>query len=269
MPRFSINAVGVLFSGSGAPLPPALGGSGTALWTDNFSSYSGWSTGATPMTAVYAYEAGENVITLDPTGGPSGSQCMTIPWASNYGGACTDVDHLIEKGYANTKELYFRYDIKYSAGFKFDWSGTGGCSGNAKKLFLIPGSGPPNGTRGTFMCQNGHWQMYPDQNNLGVIGETHGGVVLGNQNVGTEILPSALGNGSWHTIVGHFKAESSAGAGDGTVEGWIDNVQKWSFVGIGMNNSTGWYDFQTPTVLNQGSPQTQQEWMANLYLWKP
>jgi hypothetical protein len=136
----------------------------------------------------------------------------------------------------------------------FDWNGFSGCSGNAKKLFLMPGG---SGSRLDLISENHHIVLYEDQV----------GYATGLQNVGSEFTPEMLGDGAWHRITIHARLSSSPGANDGIIEGWIDGVKHWSHPN--PVSGSGYTYFQTPTVFNTGSPVAQSEWMDNLVVWKP
>ena len=63
---------------------------------------------------------------------------------------------------------------------------------------------------------------------------------------------------------------STPTATDGFLYGWIDGNLKWSNPAYATGNTGGWYDFQTPTVFNQGLPESRNPsgWM-NLTVWEP
>ena len=231
---------------------------GTVIWHDDFSSYSS----AASLLAAYIHLNGESQIFVDSTGGYGGSPAMRINWpeqpntnASTRG--CNDDDHLVEQGFTATTEIYVQYYVRYQAGFVFDWnySGYGPCNGNAKKLFLIPAIGG----RMDLIVENHHIVLYDD--NIGY--------ASGLQNVGTEFTPEMLGDGNWHRITLHIKTSTSPTSRDGFIYGWIDGHLKWSNPAYASGNIVGWYDFQMPTVFNQGSPVAQSEWADNLTVWKP
>ena len=224
--------------------------SSSIIWQDQFQSY----TSTSSLMASYTHLNNESKIFLDATGGVSGSQSARIDWPKQAAGSCTDDDHLLEKGFAGTQEIYAQYYVRYQAGFVFDWGGFSGCNGNAKKLFLIPGG---TGSRLDLISENHHIVLYED----------HVGYYSGLQNVGTEFTPEMLGDGNWHRITIHARLSSSSGANDGIIEGWIDGVKHWSLPN--PVSGTGYNYFQVPTVFNQGSPVAQSEWMDNLVVWKP
>jgi uncharacterized protein YjdB len=233
-------------SASGEPTPGA-----SVLFQDDFESYQS----AANLLSAYSHMNGESGIQLDPTGGLNGSRAMRIDWAQRTpSSGCTDDDHLVEEGFSATPEIYAQYDVRYGAGFVFDWNGFSGCSGNAKKLFLMPGG---SGSRLDLISENHHIVLYEDQV----------GYATGLQNVGSEFTPEMLGDGAWHRITIHARLSSSPGANDGIIEGWIDGVKHWSHPN--PVSGSGYTYFQTPTVFNTGSPVAQSEWMDNLVVWKP
>jgi uncharacterized protein YjdB len=243
----------ITVSAPAAPPPPPSTAepmpSGKVIWQDGFEGYSS----GTNILSTYTHLNGESKVSLDATGGYSGSKAMRIDWPQQASG-CTDDDHLIEQGFSAAPEIYAQYYVRYQAGFIFDWNGQGGCSGNAKKLFLMPGG---TGSRLDLISENHHIVLYED----------HIGYASGLQNVGTEFTPEMLGDGNWHRITLHARLSSSAGANDGIIEGWIDGVKHWSLPN--PVSGVGYQYFQTPTVFNQGSPKAQSEWMDNLVVWKP
>ena len=231
---------------------------GTTIWHDDFSGYSS----ATSLLAAYSHLSGESQIFTDATGGYGGSPAMRINWPKQTNtntstGGCNDDDHLLEKGFPATTEIYVQYYVRYQAGFVFDWnySGYGPCNGNAKKLFLIPASGG----RMDLIAENHHIVLYDD--NIGY--------ASGLQNVGAEFTPEMLGDGNWHRITLHIKTSTSPTSRDGFIYGWIDGQLKWSFPNANTHQSAGYDYFQMPTVFNQGSPVAQSEWADNLTVWKP
>ena len=83
------------------------------------------------------------------------------------------------------------------------------------------------------------------------------------------IYSEDLGDGNWHRITIHAKMSSTPAARDGFLYGWIDGNLKWSNPAYPTGNAGGWDYFQTPTVLNSGSPIAQSEWLDNLVVGKP
>ena len=234
---------------------------GTTIWHDDFSGYSS----AASLLAAYSHLVGESHIFVDPTGGYGGSPAVRVDWPQQTNrntstGGCNDDDHLIERGFGGTTEIYVQYYVRYQAGFQFDWQAAGACpTGNGKKLFLVYST---SGSRLQLFSENHHIVLYTENH---LVGTTQPGI----QNVGTEFTPEDLGDGNWHRITIHAKMSSTPTATDGFLYGWIDGNLKWSNPAYATGNSGGWYDFQTPAVFNDGSPVAQSEWMDNLSVWHP
>ena len=234
---------------------------GTTIWHDDFSGYSS----AASLLAAYSHLVGESHIFVDPTGGYGGSPAVRVDWPQQTNrntstGGCNDDDHLIERGFGGTTEIYVQYYVRYQAGFQFDWQAAGACpTGNGKKLFLVYST---SGSRLQLFSENHHIVLYTENH---LVGTTQPGI----QNVGTEFTPEDLGDGNWHRITIHAKMSSTPTATDGFLYGWIDGNLKWSNPAYATGNSGGWYDFQTPAVFNDGSPVAQSEWMDNLSVWEP
>ena len=129
----------------------------------------------------------------------------------------------------------------------------------AKKLFLVISV---SGSRLQLISENHHIVLYTENHLVGTR-------LPGIQNVGSEVTPEMLGDGKWHKITIHAKASSSPSATDGFLYGWIDDELKWFNPSYATGNTGGWYDFQTPTVFNNGSPIAQSEWLDNLSVWRP
>ena len=244
------------------PIPEPMPTFGTVIWQDDFQSY----TSSADILAAYTHLNGESQIFLDPTGGYGGSQGMRIDWPKQTNtiarvGGCNDGDHLIERGFIGTSEIYIQYYVRYQAGFQFDWRVAGACpTGNGKKLFLLLSE---SGSRLQLFSENHHIVLYTE-NQLGLmVGQP------GIQNTGAEFTPEALGDGNWHRITIHAKMSSTPVATDGFLYGWVDGKLKWSNPAYATGNTGGWYDFQTPAVFNDGSPVAQSEWMDNLTVWEP
>jgi len=249
------------------PIPEPMPTFGTVIWQDDFLSY----TSAADILAAYSHLNGESQISLDTTGGYGGFQAMRINWPQQTNtvtslGGCTDGDHLIERGFTPTPEIYVQYYVRYQAGFQFDWNAAraagvaGNCTGNAKKLFLLPSA---SGARLQLVSENHHIVLYTENQLSLMTGQP------GIQNVGAEFTPEDLGDGNWHRITIHAKMSSTPTATDGFLYGWIDGNLKWSNPAYATGNTGGWDYFQTPTVFNQGSPVAQSEWMDNLSVWHP
>jgi hypothetical protein len=257
--------VGVEIRAAGATLrPEPTVVSANLLWSEDFP----YTTDAALDAAYYSLQnVGNSAFAhADPTGGYNGSGAMRIDWIPNSPlSACTDEDVVVEKSYTNSTEVYFQWWCKYTAGFMFDWRGTGGpCNGASKKMWLSPAPSP--GVRGNLWCENHHFQFYADQNHYGVNGEFHNGVTLGNMNVGPEFTPEMLGDGNWHRFTLHQKAQSASGVYDGLFEGWIDGVQHWYWPNFD-SNALSYYVVQTPSVFNTGVPQSQSEWFSVIRCW--
>jgi hypothetical protein len=223
---------------------------GSIIFQDDFNSYGT----AADILSAYNHMDRETGILLDTHGGLQDSQAMRINWHPHPG--CADGNHLIERGFPPTQEIYAQFYVRYTRGFIFDWTRRGGnrCTGNAKKLFLIPGG---EGSRLNLIAENHHIVLYED----------HVGYVTGLQNVGAKFTPEMLGDGRWHRITLHARLSSGLGINDGIIEGWIDGVKRWAHAN--PVSGKGYDYFQTPTVFNSGSPVSQAEWMDNLVVWKP
>ena len=197
------------------------------------------------------------------------SPAVRIDWAKQTNltaineTGCSEDDHLIERGFSATKEIYVQYHVRYQAHFQFDWSvaraaGTAGeCTGATKKLFLII---PVSGARLQLFSENHHIVLYTENH---LIGTAKPGI----QNNGPEVTPEMLGDGRWHQITIHAKMSSSPNVTDGFLYGWIDGEMKWFNPAYATGATGGWYDFQTPTVFNNGSPIAQSEWLDDLKVW--
>ena len=249
------------------PIPEPMPTFGAVIWHDDFQSY----TNSANLIAAYDHLNGESQIFIDPTGGYGGSQGARIDWSkqtntATSSGGCADDDHLLERGFTPTTEIYVQYYVRYQPGFQFDWNAAraagiaGNCTGNAKKLFLVPSA---SGARLQLVSENHHIVLYTENQLSLMVG------LPGIQNVGAEFTPEDLGDGNWHRITIHAKMSSTPAARDGFLYGWIDGNLKWSNPAYPTGNAGGWDYFQTPTVLNSGSPIAQSEWLDNLVVWKP
>jgi hypothetical protein len=223
------------------------------LWTDEFDA---------PPPRARGQRYGRYVthdatlIRFAPSGGVDGSGALQLDWmrADTAGASCADDSRLIEASFPPTRALVVSYWLRYTPGFVFDWSGRQRCHGNAKKLFLLWAQ---EGSRFVFISENGWLGMGSDHDHP-----------LFAQNRNATVTPQALADGQWHRITLRLRMASSATRADGSVEGWIDGVQRWQHDGIVTHNSGGYVLFKMPATFNAGSPERQTEWIDRLRIWR-
>ncbi len=126
-------------------LPTPIPDSGSTIWNAHFWGYA--STAA--LMSTYIHMSGESGVFLECHRWLWNWPAVRIDWAKQTNltaineTGCSEDDHLIERGFSATKEIYVQYHVRYQAHFQFDWSvaraaGTAGeCTGATKKLFLI------------------------------------------------------------------------------------------------------------------------------------
>lgn len=222
----------------------------TLLWYDDFRQYGG----SADLTAAgrYIYAQPSQYLRIDPTGGVGGKPALRIDWPK-AGTPCRDDSRTLERNFTASREIYVTIVVRYQPGFKFDWSGTGPCTGNSKKMLIIYSAG---GEAFGLYAINGKLQI------------AFGSDPLFPQNVGTFSL-AQLADGNWHRITFYVRQESSASANDGVVMGWVDGALRWNYSKVDTKGSGGYNDFKYPTVFNHGSPAAQSEWLDNIRVWKP
>ena len=219
------------------PMPPSMGAA-SILWAESFSY-----TSDTALRAAYNSQS-EPAIHEDATGGYGGTGAMGFDWPKQTNttgtGSCNDADNFIEKGFPATTEIYIQYYVRYQAGFVFDWnySGYGPCTGNAKKLFLVPAGGGGSDGHMNLISENHHIVLYDD----------HTGYATGLQTWAPNLR---RGLGGWELTSDHlaFQGEHHAYIGRWLclrLDRWCAQVEQ-----DGINTlTTGGYDVaDVPTVL--------------------
>jgi hypothetical protein len=233
-------------------------GAHTLLWNDAFDEApKAPMTGRAETLSRYGpyVTLDASALQFDPASGVDGSGALQIRWSAAAPSAgCADDSQLLEASFAPAREIVVQYSVRYTPGFVFDWTGHEPCSGNAKKLFLLWAR---EGSRFVFINENGV---------LG-IGSDHDHPLFA-QNRAVGVTPRELADGRWHRITFRVRQGSSPDAADGSVHGWIDGVQRWSYDGIVTHNAGGYYLFKMPATFNSGSPVAQSEWLDALRVWR-
>lgn len=223
------------------------------LWGDSFDA---------PPSEIRGARYGR-YLTLDARplhfergGGVDGTGAVRIDWSTQdtTRARCADDSHVLEASFAPSREIVVSYSVRYSPGFAFDWSGRPGCTGNAKKLFLLWARA---GSRFVFVSENGALGVGSDYDHP-----------LFSQNLGTRVNPRDLADGAWHRVTLRVRQGSTTTSADGAIHGWIDGVQRWQYDNIVTHNAGGYYLFKMPATFNAGSPVAQTEWMDDLRIWR-
>ncbi len=224
---------------------------GTIIWQDTFDSLL-----TDPLELANYVTHGVDGIHVDAGGGLGGSGALRIDWTPQNG-TCQEDSHLIERALPGNREIFVQYSVRYSPHFAFDWtpSGHSGCTGNAKKLFILA---PTNGSPFNFASENHLLGMGSDDDHP-----------LFAAKVGPRVTDEQLGDGTWHRVTMHIIQSSSTSAADGLIEAWVDGVKEWSVPKWVSASSGGWSAFRVPTTFDQGSPVAQSEWIDNLSIWRP
>lgn len=228
------------------------------LWSDDFNRrpivpMTDW--GVRPERFGRYVTRDARALQFDPTGGVQESGAVRIPWSATLPGArCEDDSRILEASFPPTRELVIQFSVRYSPGFVFDWSGSGPCSGNAKKLFLLWAA---EGSRFVFIAENGA---------LGV-GSDHDHPLFA-QNRGVTMRLAEFGDGQWHRVTLQVRQSSSPKQADGAITGWIDGVRRWEYRDLVTHNEGGYYLFKMPATFNSGSPRAQTEWVDDLRIWR-
>jgi len=223
------------------------------LWSDDFDA---------PPAAVRSGRYGRYLtlearpLHFEPTGGVNGSGGMRIDWRAGdtTSGRCADDSHVLEASFPAAREVVITYAVRYSRGFVFDWIGRGGCTGNAKKLFLLWAR---EGSRFVFISENA---------TLGV-GSDHDHPLF-QQNGDVVMRPQDLADTAWHRVTLRVRQGSSPTSADGAIHGWIDGVKRWHYDNVVTHNAGGYYLFKMPATFNTGSPVAQTEWLDELRIWR-